>query len=241
MKPTGKNNKTSPSGLLLINKQAGPSSHDVVMHIRRISGIKKIGHAGTLDPLAQGVLVILIGREATKKQQKFLNKDKEYIAIIYLGIETDSYDKTGRIMKRHHGALPSQEEIKKVLKKFEGNQLQVPPTFSAKKIQGKKAYQLARQGKKVKLKPQKITIFHLSLLDYQKPQLKLKIVCSAGTYIRSLANDLGKALGCGAHLSELTRTKSGDLSLKDAVELKNLNRRNWQKQIKPIERETELT
>jgi tRNA pseudouridine55 synthase len=216
------------SGIVLINKPAGPTSHDIVDEMRRITGIRKIGHAGTLDPFAKGLLVVLVGREATKRQSEFLTKDKEYLAVLKLGAETDSYDKTGKITNIYKGKLPAKKEIEAALKKFKGEILQTPPAYSAKKVKGKKAYQLARQGKEVKLEPVHITIKEIKITKYKPPYLKLKIKCGAGTYIRALARDIGKTLGCGAYLEELIRVKSGNFSLKDALSLSEFTPENWQ-------------
>jgi tRNA pseudouridine55 synthase len=224
------------SGFLLINKPAGPSSHDIVDEIRRITGIKKVGHTGTLDPFAEGLLIILVGRGATKKQAEFLKKDKEYIATLKLGFETDTYDKMGKIKNVHDRILPSEQKIRKVLKKFEGEILQTPPIYSAKKVKGKKAYELARKGKKVKLKPVKINIKKVKLLSYSKNLLILDIECSAGTYIRSLAYDIGCELGCGAYLEKLIRVKSGQFDLKNAIDLDKLTPKNWQELILDIDK-----
>ena len=219
------------SGILLVNKPAGPTSHDIVDAIRKITGVRKVGHAGTLDPFAEGLLIILVGREVTKRQSEFLKKDKEYIATLRLGKETDSYDKTGKTTNTHDGTLPDQDRIKDVLKNFQGEILQRPPLYSAKKIKGKKAYQLARQGKKVVLKSAKITIQEIKIVRYRPPDLTLKIKCSAGTYVRALARDIGRALGCGAYLEKLVRTRSGQFFLKDAFDLSKLTSDNWQKAI----------
>jgi len=224
------------SGILLINKPAGPSSHDIVNEVRKITGIKKVGHAGTLDPFASGLLVVLVGREATKKQKQFLNKDKEYLAKIHLGIKTDSYDKTGKETSVYDGILPTKEEVKLVLRDFKGELLQMPPAFSAKKVKGKKAYQLARQGKDVKLDPCKVEVKEIEFLKYASPIIELRILCSAGTYIRSLAHDLGQKLTCGAFLEELVRTKSGNFVLRDSVELETLNSANYSKYLISLEK-----
>lgn len=215
-------------GFLLINKPAGLTSHDVVDKIRKITGIKKVGHAGTLDPFAEGLLIILVGRSFTKKQAVFLEKDKEYLTVFHLGRETDTFDKTGKITQKTSISSPQENEIKKAVRKFAGEIFQVPPRFSAKKINGQAAYKLARQNKKVSLKPVKITIKKIDALEYQQPYLTLRILCSKGTYIRGLARDLGRQLGCGAYVDQLTRTKSGNLTLQECVQLHKLNENNWQ-------------
>ena len=214
-------------GFILINKPIGITSHDVVNKLREITRIKKIGHSGTLDPFADGLLILAIGREFTKKLFNFQKKDKEYIATLKLGAVSDSFDKEGKISEIKIKKIPTKKEIENVLNTFLGEIEQMPPIFSAKKIKGKKAYQLARKGVRVDLKPQKVKIYKISLLDYRFPFLKIKINCSYGTYIRSLANELGEKLGCGAYLENLTRTKIGDFSIKNAIELSKLNQQNW--------------
>jgi len=223
------------SGIILINKPAGPTSHDIVDQLRRITGIKKIGHAGTLDPFAEGLLVMLIGRETTKRQSEFLKNNKKYIATVFLGATTDTYDKTGKTINKYDGELPTRKEIEKVLKKFRGEISQIPPIYSAKKISGKRAYKLAREGKEVKLKPNKINIKTLKLTSYDVSSFKFQVLCSSGTYIRSLAHDIGQALGCGAYLEKLTRTKSGQFGLNNAIVLEDLDSKNWQKHLIGLE------
>lgn len=221
-------------GLLLVDKPEGPTSHDVVDRIRKVSGIKKVGHTGTLDPSARGLLILLVGRQATKKQSKFQNLDKSYKAAIRMGIKTDTYDREGAIQQVYDGPLPSKEKIKKTLKKFEGTFKQLPPPYSAKKIDGKRAYQLARQGKEPQLDPVEITIYDIKLLKYQSPILKIKVACSKGTYIRSLASDLGEELGCGAYLAALKRTQIDSYYLENAVKLSKITSKNWGEFIQKI-------
>jgi tRNA pseudouridine55 synthase len=214
-------------GFILINKPAGFTSHDVVDRLREITKIKKIGHAGTLDPFATGLLILGIGREFTKKLSIFQKKDKEYIATLRLGAESDTFDKEGKILEKKVEKIPERKEIEEVLKSFLGEIEQIPPAFSAKKIEGKKLYELARKGIKVQPKPQKVKIYEISILEYRFPYLKIKVKCSSGTYIRSLANDVGKKLGCGAYVEELERTKIGEFSVEKAIELSRLNHQNW--------------
>jgi tRNA pseudouridine55 synthase len=214
-------------GFILINKPAGITSHDVVDKLREITKIKRIGHAGTLDPFATGLLILGIGREFTKKLSIFQKKDKEYIATLRLGAESDTFDKEGKIVEKKVEKIPERKEVEEVLKSFLGEIEQIPPVFSAKKIKGKKLYELARKGIKVQPKPQKVKIYEISILEYKFPYLKIKVKCSSGTYIRSLANDIGKKLGCGAYVEELVRTKIGEFSLKSAVELSKLSPQNW--------------
>jgi len=219
--------ENAQEGFILINKPAGITSHDVVDKLREITRIKKIGHAGTLDPFATGLLILGIGREFTKKLSIFQKKDKEYIATLRLGAESDTFDKEGKIVEKKVKKIPERKEIEEVLKNFLGEIEQIPPAFSAKKIKGKKLYELARRGIKVKPKPQKVKIYEISILEYEFPYLKIKVKCSSGTYIRSLANDIGKKLGCGAYIEELIRTKIGEFSVEKAIELSKLTPQNW--------------
>jgi tRNA pseudouridine55 synthase len=219
--------ENAQEGFILINKPAGITSHDVVDKLREITKIKKIGHAGTLDPFATGLLILGIGREFTKKLSIFQKKDKEYIATLRLGAESDTFDKEGKIVEKKVEKIPERKEIEEVLKNFLGEIEQIPPAFSAKKIKGKKLYELARRGIKVKPKPQKVKIYEISILEYGFPYLKIKVKCSSGTYIRSLANDIGKKLGCGAYVEELIRTKIGEFSVEKAIELSKLTPQNW--------------
>ena len=218
-------------GILIIDKPAGITSHDVVARVRRIVKMKRIGHTGTLDPFATGVMVILVGK-ATRLAQ-FLDKDaKEYEAVVQFGFETDTGDLTGlRIadcglrIKENLQSL-NFDGIERVLENFRGEVEQTPPMYSAKKIAGKKLYELARKGIEIERKPVKVTIYKLEILNL-KPEtwnLKLKVVCSAGTYIRTLAQDIGRKLGVGAHLAELKRTRAGKFEISKAVTLEELEK-----------------
>lgn len=223
----------TPAGFLLIDKPKKITSFDVIYKLRKITGIKKIGHAGTLDPLATGLLLCAIGRPATRQIDQFIKLDKTYQAKIKLGEISDTYDKEGQVTKIECNKIP-QKEIAKILKKFQGQIKQVPPMFSAKKIKGQKLYDLARQGKTVKRPAQNIIIYNLKIIKYKFPYLDIEIKCSSGTYIRSLAHDFGQTLGCGALLADLKRTQIGQYSLKQAVKLSQLNKKNWQKYLLPI-------
>jgi len=214
-------------GFLVIDKPVGITSFDVIRKLREITGIKKIGHTGTLDPMASGILLCAVGRLATKNISQFLKSDKEYIAEIELGKISDTYDKEGEIEIIKFSKKPKEKEIREVLKKFVGVIAQIPPIFSAKKIKGKKAYELARQGKKIKLKPIKVKINALDLLFYKWPSLKIKISCGTGTYVRSLANDIGQELGVGGYLVDLKRTRVEDIDISQAIRLEELNENNW--------------
>lgn len=207
-------------GLLLVNKPQGKTSFSLIRNLRKLTGVQKIGHAGTLDPFATGVMVLLIGKNYTRLSDRFLLGDKEYVAGVYLGVSTDTYDCDGNIVGSSK-KIPSLEEIEKTLLQFQGEVDQIPPMFSAKKVRGKKLYELAREGKTIERKPSKVhmtTIF----LSYEYPRLKLRVVCSKGTYIRSIAHEIGVILGCGAHLSTLLRTRSGEFVLEECVDGKLL-------------------
>lgn len=213
---------------LLINKPEGWTSFDVVGFTRKQLRAQhpeqknlKVGHAGTLDPFATGLLIVGVGREATKKLDEFKAMSKTYVATIKLGATSDTYDKTGIIsdlkFKISDFRPPTIAEIKKVINSFKGKQKQTPPMFSAKKINGQRLYELARKGIEVERQPSEIEIYKIKILDYTWPFLKIEVQCSAGTYIRSLAHDIGAKLGAGAYCEELVRTKIGDYSLDDAV------------------------
>ncbi len=202
-------------GLLLVDKTAGSTSFHIVSLLRRLTGIEKIGHAGTLDPFATGVMVMLIGKAFTTRSNEFLQSEKEYRATLHLGITTDTYDLEGQVLKRSD-RIPSLEEIEKILPTFQGTVSQTPPMFSAKKVQGKKLYELARQGIEIERAPVLVEM-HIQILRYEYPELEIQVRCSKGTYIRSLAHDLGIALQCGAHLSGLVRLRSGPFKLENCV------------------------
>ena len=211
-------------GILIIDKLAGLTSHDVVARCRRILGTKKIGHTGTLDPFATGVMVILVG-QATRLAQ-FLDKDeKEYEAKIRFGFATDTGDLTGTRIGEV-SSPPSVDQVREVLPRFTGEQQQTPPMYSAKKIDGKKLYELARKGEEVERKSVPIVISALEFLRAEgDEEMSVRVACSAGTYIRVLAEDIGMALGCGAHLTALRRTRAGKFGLDRAVGLEALEQR----------------
>lgn len=204
-------------GLIIVDKPVGPTSHRVVSIVRQGTGIRKVGHAGTLDPRASGVLVLCLGA-ATRLSEYLSTDSKRYEAVIRFGSSTETFDSEGE-MVRITGAAPQLEDIREVLVEFEGEIEQVPPAYSAIKIQGKKAYELARQGEDVELEPRTVTVYELLFVEYRPPDLLIEIECSAGTYIRSLANDLGERLTTGAHLASLRRTKAGVFTLEDSVPL----------------------
>lgn len=228
----------SVKGIFLISKPIGITSHDAVSYLRKITKEQKIGHAGTLDPLASGLLIIAIGREFTKQLDKFRGLDKKYNAKIKLGEISTTYDADGD-MTSVSNLKPSLKKIESVLKDFKGKYSQMPPIFSAKKIKGQKAYNLARSGKKVELQPKEIVIHEIELLDYSYPYLNLDTVVSSGTYIRSLAHDIGQKLAVGAYLLELTRTHIGNYRLKNAVDLNLIHSLNDLENVKI--KESEIT
>lgn len=208
-------------GFLNINKPRGLTSHDVVARIRRLTKIRQIGHTGTLDPFATGVLPICIGK-ATRLIE-YLEDDKAYLATVQFGSNTDSYDIDGEITQTFDKKV-TQEEIQTALNNFLGEIEQFPPIYSAIKVNGKKLYEYARKGEEVEIKPRKVFIEKLELknFDPEKQEAILEVKCSKGTYIRSLAFDLGKKLASGAHLSALTRTQAGKFQLEKSIDLENL-------------------
>jgi tRNA pseudouridine55 synthase len=206
-----------PHGIMVMNKPAGPSSFGVVKAVRRFLQIKKIGHLGTLDPFAVGVLPLCL-QEATKLTPFLLDQPKTYRATVFLGVETETQDSTGTILSRS-AKLPSPEAIAPTLASFAGLQWQTPPLYSALHVQGRRLYQWARQGISVDIIPRQITIMDVTLESLDLPEMTFTVTCSKGTYIRTLAADLGKKLGCGAYLKTLQRLRVGPFSLDRAVEV----------------------
>lgn len=208
------NNIYSEGQVLLINKPYDWTSFDVVRRIRNLVKIKKIGHAGTLDPLATGLLILCTGKY-TKKINEYMAQEKEYTGTIVLGATTPTYDLESIPENFKDCSNITAEQVAEAAKTFTGEIMQVPPVYSAIKKDGKRAYEFARKGQDIELEPRRITVSEFST-TLQYPEVHFKIVCSTGTYIRSLANDLGKKLDCGGYLSELCRTRIGEFSLKDA-------------------------
>ena len=215
------NIKNVVSGVLVVDKPIGLTSHDVVQVIRRGTGIRRAGHTGTLDPRASGVLVILIG-PAVRLSEYVSASDKRYQATIRLGSSTDTYDSEGTITSSASVEDITEDYFNEVLQRFVGEIEQVPPPYSAVKVQGRKAYDMAREGEEFELTPRIINVYSLEILEWALPEVVIDVYCSSGTYVRSLANDLGKELGTGAHLVGLRRTKSGRFTLRDAVPLRRL-------------------
>ncbi len=208
-------------GILNINKPTGMTSHDVVARVRKLLAQRRVGHAGTLDPAASGVLPICVG-QATRVAEYLSESGKAYRATLYFGIETDTYDAEGTVVQTTTTATLSRAYIESLLPAFLGEQMQVPPRYSAIKLQGQPAYKRARAGEELALAARPVTISHLDILDWHPPQLTLEIECSKGTYIRSLAHDLGERSGYGAHLCALVRTRSGPFRLADSITLEQL-------------------
>ncbi|OGD63002.1 tRNA pseudouridine(55) synthase TruB [Candidatus Beckwithbacteria bacterium RBG_13_42_9] len=208
--------------LFAVYKPKGPTSHDIINRLRKITGEKRIGHAGTLDPLASGVLVVGVGREATKQLAQIVAKEKEYLATIYLGFNSTTDDEAGKKIKVEASTFPTIESVKQALKQFLGQISQTPPNFSAVKVQGQEAYKLAYKGKNFTLKPKLVEAKQIELLEYKWPFLKLKIVTGPGFYIRSLARDLGEKLKTGGYISELERIRVGNFTKEKAVRLEKV-------------------
>ncbi len=230
-------------GFLLVRKPRGITSHDVVDYLRKITKIRKIGHSGTLDPMADGLLLVAVGRSCTRKLDQFIKKDKKYIAEVTFGASSDTYDAEGSLAFFDKKFSLNIEEVFSVINKFKGDILQKPPIYSAKKIKGKKMYELARQNKSVDIKPSKVTVYDIEVSEYKNfpfnlekvnskpnldvlPSVVFDLYVSSGTYIRSIANDMGEMLGCGGVLTRLTRTAIDRFSIEDAVDLYDLDENN---------------
>ena len=206
------------AGIFLVDKPVGPSSFRMVQLVRRALSIKKVGHAGTLDPFASGLLIICVGRPATRLISQFMDGHKRYEAVLKLGIETTTQDLDGEVVAQHEVRAFAREDLEQCLAGFMGEQLQVPPQYSALKHQGKPLYHYARKGIVIEKAPRPVTIFRLELLDVGPDSLRIMVDCSKGTYIRTLAADIGRALGCGAHLIALRRLQSGPFTVDTAVD-----------------------
>lgn len=220
-------------GVLLVDKAPGMTSHDVVAIARRSLNTKKVGHCGTLDPLATGLLIIVLGR-GTKIQDLLMSEDKEYEGVIRLGETTDSQDADGEVVETRpiEGVTP--EKIREAFAKFHGDFYQMPPMVSAIKKDGVPLYKLARQGKTVARDPRLVHVYAHEIRDIRLPEVEFRVLCSKGFYVRTYAHDIGETLGCGAHLRSLRRTKSGRFTLERAItveELKNLSREELQRRI----------
>jgi tRNA pseudouridine55 synthase len=224
-----------PFGFLNINKPSGMTSHDVVAKIRRALKIKKIGHAGTLDPLATGVLVLCLGK-ATRLSEYAMSSIKRYRARVFLGAVTDTYDAEGEVQEQIAASHLTRNDVENALLTFVGDIEQLPPIYSAIKQGGKKLYELARAGETVERSLRPVTIRQIKLIEWSPPEFVIDVVCSSGTYIRSLAFDIGQFLGVGAYLSGLVRTASGQFQVENAVSLEAiLTDENWRSQLIPAD------
>jgi len=211
------------NGILIVDKPKGMTSHDVVDFVRRRFALKKVGHAGSLDPIATGVLVLLLGT-TTKLSAKIMGDDKTYDAILKCGIATDTLDAEGKIKEEKDINGLNEEKVKRVFSQFCGEQLQVPPAYSAVKHKGKPLYKLARRGVYIEKEPRRINIKELLVDEVKLPFVSFRVYCSKGTYIRKLCDDIGRRLGCGAHMTALRRLKSGEFEIENSVSVNELGR-----------------
>ena len=210
---------TVPEGMIAVWKPAGMSSHDVINRVRRASGIRTVGHAGTLDPLARGVLVIGVGRTATRGLAAEVQKEKEYVTTVRLGVTSSTDDEEGKKTPHAVSVIPSREVVDTAVHKFVGEIMQVPPIYSALKIKGKPAYAYAREGKELEMKARPVTVKVMEVLSYDYPEIRVRVVTGAGVYIRSLARDIGAALGTGAYMADLERTRVGEFTKEKCIVL----------------------
>jgi tRNA pseudouridine55 synthase len=208
------------SGVIVVDKPPGITSRRAVDRVKRAFGVRKAGHAGTLDPDATGVLIVCLGR-ATKLFRYLTEGEKEYIGTITLGVETDTQDASGRVIKESEVNV-TEEQVKEVAFGFVGEITQIPPMYSAIRVNGRRLYKLARRGQEVERPPRKVTIYELEISRIELPEIDFRVVCSKGTYIRTLASDIGKRLSCGAHLSRLRRIRSGPFTLEMALPLEKI-------------------
>ena len=221
-------------GFIALDKPRGPTSNAVIQDLKKRFELPKIGHAGTLDPMATGLLLLCIG-EATKFSRFLIEADKGYVAELVLGESTDTYDADGQVIEKKSIEGITSNSVEKALSNLRGSILQKPPMFSAKKIKGRRLYELAREGKEIERQELPVKIYKNKLLGLKGSRLSLEIECSKGTYIRSIANDLGQSLGCGAHLVSLRRTKVGKFSERDMVTAHDLSHsENWDSFLSPI-------
>ena len=212
------------NGILLVDKDPEWTSHDVVNLVRRRFNVKKVGHAGTLDPAATGLLVLLLGK-ATKSSQTLSQSDKTYSSEILFGLETDSQDLDGAVVSEKDASFLTEDMVSETFASFMGQQLQTPPMVSAVKVGGKKLYELAREGKSVERDPREIMIHSLNIMNFDLPVASFEVACSKGTYVRTLCADIGEKLGCGAVLKSLRRIRSGEFSVENAHRLDDI--KNW--------------
>jgi len=226
------------SGILNVNKPSGPTSFQVVGMVRRRSGVRRVGHAGTLDPMAGGVLLVCLG-QASRVSEYLMGLPKTYRATVRLGASTTTYDAEGDVVREGDYSGVTEGALREALDGFVGEIMQTPPAFSAVKVAGQPAYRLARRGEAVVLKPRPASVYRIDLLRFQPPDVEFEVECGKGTYVRSLAHDLGEKLGCGAHLSALTRTAVGPFRIEEAVTVDELERGfedgSWQEHVLPMD------
>lgn len=206
------------NGVLLVDKPIGPTSHDIVHRIRRTFNIPKVGHGGTLDPMASGLMILLLGK-ATKLSERFLGSDKVYEGTMHFGIATDSQDAMGEVIRTGDAASLTADQVRAMMEKRVGDSLQTPPMTSALKVAGVPLYKLARKGEEVERQARLIHLFRFDLKSFAPPCADFEVKCTKGTYVRTLCADIGEELGCGAHLSRLRRTRCGSFSIAEALPL----------------------
>jgi tRNA pseudouridine55 synthase len=227
------------SGILNLDKPSGPTSHGVVERVRELTGIRRVGHAGTLDPLATGVLLVCIGRPATRVVEYLVDEPKVYRTEAWLGATTDTFDAEGKVVSERPAGV-SRDQVEEALKGFRGAIQQIPPMYSAVKHGGEPLYRLARRGIEVEREPRWVDIYRLQLVSWNPPRFTLELSCSSGTYVRALVHDLGQALECGAYVTGLTRLASGSFRLEDAVTLPTFAERakegRWPEMLVPVDR-----
>jgi tRNA pseudouridine55 synthase len=225
------------SGILSVDKPLGVTSFDVVRDVRRGTGVKRVGHAGTLDPMASGVLLVLLG-QAVRVSEYLMDLPKSYRATLRLGVSTTTYDAEGEVTAERP-VNASEEQLREALAAFEGEIRQVPPAFSAVKVGGERAYKLARKGEAVALRPRRAHVYRIDLISFDPPEAVIEVDCSRGTYVRSLAHDIGETLGCGAHLSGLARTAVGPFTVERAVGEESLRAAladgSWRDLVQPMD------
>ena len=238
----GSPSSDQPSGILNVNKPLGQTSHDVVERVRELTGVRRVGHAGTLDPLANGVLVVCVGRTATRVAEYVMDEPKIYRTQVRLGVVTNTYDREGEVVARSRVDL-DRADVEQALAAFRGVIEQIPPMYSAVKHHGKPLYRLARRGIEVEREPRRVTIHRLDLvgwtIDEERARCTLEVECSPGTYVRVLVHDLGQKLGCGAYVTALTRLASGSFRLEEAVTLgrfaQAVEQGRWSDLLRPVD------
>jgi tRNA pseudouridine55 synthase len=225
-------------GVLVVDKPSGPTSHDIVAMIRRRFDIRKVGHGGTLDPQATGLLVILLGK-GTKLSALFIGSDKTYEGTIHLGISTDTQDAQGKVLAQAGSVSVTREQLEAEMGRLEGDIMQTPPMVSARKVDGVPLYKLARKGKTIEREPKLVHVYEFRLLDFRLPRADFLLRCTKGTYVRTLCADVGETLGCGAHLAALRRLQSGDMRIEQATpvcEVLEMDRDELARRVMPVTR-----